>query len=107
MISLSNKISTVISSYYGSFTTFLELEYEKHIINNLIEGDTLKRTYWATYNQVILEFKFNVGDQRSVQELQYRLTNKENPNLVCMEVIKKYGFSTSELDRLYHKINNF
>ena len=42
-----------------------------------------------------------------VKELQYKLTESENPDNTCIEVLSSLDNMTPELDRLYHKIKNF
>ena len=42
-----------------------------------------------------------------VKELQYKLTEDINPNIVCLEVIESLKNLNPELERLYYKIKNF
>jgi hypothetical protein len=42
-----------------------------------------------------------------VKELQYKLTEEENPREVIIEVIEDVKGLTPELERLYNKIKNF
>ncbi len=57
--------------------------------------------------EVILELKHNVKDSIKVRELLYKLTDKGDPNIACMDVIREVKTKTPELDRLYFKIMNF
>jgi hypothetical protein len=84
------KIKNVLRTVYGDFNTLslLENEYEKIITKELIEGDIIDKKQWITYNQVILELKHNIRDMLKVRELQYRLTNEEEPNSACIDVIE-------------------
>jgi hypothetical protein len=107
MVALEDRIRTVLREHYGNFSTVLELEYENKLMTALLEEDNHNRNKWATYNQVILEFKDTIKDRKLVEELQYRLTDFENPNSVCMDIINNFNRKTPELDRLYHKIMNF
>lgn len=107
MVLLENRIKNVLREHYGEFSTMLELEYENKLIQALLEENNHNRNKWATYNQVILEFKDTVKNKNLVQELQYRLTDFENPNNVCMDIIENFNGKTPELERLYHKIMNF
>lgn len=107
MVLLEDRIRDVLRNHYGEFTTELELVYEDKLINSLLEDDNHNRNRWSTYNQVILEFKIVMKDYVKVKELQYRLTDKEDPDNVCMEVITKSHTKTPELQRLYEKIMNF
>jgi hypothetical protein len=103
---LKLKISDVLKEHYGEFNTFLEIEYENKLTENLIVGDYETKNAWATYNQVILELKFSLCDNLRVKELQYNLTENSNPNLECIKVIEEVKTLTPELTRLYEKIQN-
>lgn len=101
---LKLKIRDVLREYYGEFNSFLEIEYENKLTENLIVGDYKTKNAWATYNQVILELKFSLRDNLKVKQLQYNLTENTNPNLECLKVIEEVETITPELTRLYEKI---
>lgn len=101
------KIRKMLRESYGDFVTNLEGEYRDKITEALLHDDFNKKEKWITYNQVILELKHNIKDNLKVRELLYRLTDKEDPNKACIEVIKEVNTITPELERLYYKINNF
>lgn len=101
---LKLKIRDVLKEYYGEFNSFLEIEYENKLTENLIVGDYKTKNAWATYNQVILELKFSLRDNLKVKQLQYNLTENTNPNLECLKVIEEVETLTPELTRLYEKI---
>lgn len=113
---LRDKIKKELRESYGNFDSYLETKYEETIIEKLYEENLNKRINsdklnikraWVTYNQVIIEFKNNLKDMVKVKELQYRLTDKENPNEVCIKVIQEVKDRSPELNRLYYKIMNF
>lgn len=104
---LKEKIKNKLRDSYGGFRTNLEHKYEEQIIENLSMLNMKRKREWATYNQIILELKHNLNDMLRVKELQYRLTNEENPTNVCIEVINNVEKSSPELERLYNKIINF
>ena len=106
VMDLKLKIRHVLKEYYGEFNSFLEIEYENKLTENLIVGDYKTKKAWATYNQVILELKFSLHDNLRVKQLQYRLTENSDPNLECMKVIEEVKSLTPELTRLYEKIKN-
>ena len=81
--------------------------YRDKITEALLQEDIRNKNEWATYNQVIIELKHNIKDNLKVRELLYRLTDKEDPNNACIEVIKNIKTKTPELERLYYKIMNF
>jgi hypothetical protein len=104
---IRNKIRQILTQQYGNFETHLEHVYEDKVVEVLEHGDIKNKQAWLTYNQVILELKHSIKDNLRVKELQYKLTNNEDPNRVCIEVIKDVKDRSPELDRLYHKIKNF
>lgn len=115
-MTLREKIKKELRESYGDFETYLENRYEEIIIEKLYEENLTKRLSseklrikkaWVTYNQVIIEFKDNLKDMVKVKELQYRLTDKEDPNDVCIRIIKGVKERSPELERLYNKIVNF
>ncbi len=101
------KIRTVLNENYGSFNTYLENKYVERLTEQLSYQNTKTKKVWATYNQVILELKNNLKDSLKVQELQYRLTDKEDPKNACIDVLETVKDETPELERLYYKIRNF
>lgn len=104
---LKTKIRRVLKEYYGDFESILEHEYEDKLTENLISGTLEDKKAWVTYNQVILELKYSLKDMLRVKELQYKLTEDSNPNVVIIEVIEDMNYITPELERLYYKIRNF
>lgn len=105
---LRGKIQRVLrEAYGGKFDSYLESKYEEKITSTLVEGDMSNKKEWITYNQVILELKNNIKDMLRVKELQYRLTDREDPNEVCIEILENVKDLSPELDRLYNKIRNF
>lgn len=106
-MNLKTKIRKVLIEHYGDFSTTLEHQYEDKLTENLIIGDIHKKKAWMTYNQVILELKNTLKDMLKVKELQYKLTENQDPNLVCIEVMEDLIDRSPELERLYYKIRNF
>ena len=104
---LKNRIKKELSKVYGKFETGLEVEYETVVTNNLIFGNRRNREKWVTYNQVIIELKHNLKNMLKVKQLQYELTDNNNPNKVCISIIKGLDVTSNELDRLYDKIIDF
>ncbi len=106
-MNLKTKIKNTLTKHYGEFNTGLENEYQSKLTENLIDGDIQKKKAWLTYNQVILELKHSIKDMLKVKELQYKLTESEEPNEVCISVIEELKDRSPELERLYYKIRNF
>jgi len=108
---LKTKILKLLREGYGEFDSHLEVQYQETVSNNLTKSQQSNNRNnvreWVTYNQVILEFKNNLRDFSKVKELQYRITDQEDPTEVCIEVIKESKQRSPELNRLYFKLMNF
>ena len=104
---LKNKIRKRLQEHYGVFDSYLELKYEIVITEQLLNGDSVKKHEWATYNQVILELKDNIQDMLKVKELQYKLTESLSPKEDCIQILEDVKDVSPELQRLYYKIKNF
>lgn len=107
VMDIQSKIREQLKEKYGNFETLLEHVYEEKITDVLTHGSIEIKKAWVTYNQVILELKHSIKDNLRVKELQYKLTDDNDPNRVCMEVIQGIIDSSPELERLYYKIRNF
>ena len=101
------KIRSVLKEHYGTFNTNLEKQYVNELTDQLLSTSYDNKETWATYNQVILELKNTLKDSLTVKELQYRLTDKEDPQNACISVLEQLQIKTPELERLYYKIQNF
>jgi hypothetical protein len=106
-MNIRDKIKETLKSQYGEFKTHLEHVYEDKMTEVLISNNIKNKKAWLTYNQVILELKHSIKDNLKVKELQYKLTDNLDPNIVCIEVIENVKHRSPELERLYYKIINF
>ena len=104
---MQTKIKAVLHECYGDFETSLETLYEDTIVENLLNDSWEHKQMWATYNQVVLELKDSQIHDHKYKELLFRLSNLEEPNKICIDIINESGVLTDELERLYYKINQF
>lgn len=104
---MKDTIKKVLREYYGEFNSKLERDYENKIISVLLSAELEEKHKWATYNQVILELKTNLINSIKISELQYRLTDNEDPSKCCLDVIESIDECTPEMVRLYSKIKLF
>lgn len=104
---MKDTIKKVLREYYGEFNSKLERDYEDKLISELLSAELEEKHKWATYNQVILELKTNLINSIKLSELQYRLTDDEDPNKCCLEVLESIKEVTPEMARLYSKIKLF
>lgn len=101
------KIREILKDTYGDFSTVLEVQYENVMLQKLSSKNRNRVREWLTYNQVILELRDNLKNSLKTKELQYRLTDGENPNMACLDVMGELKNESPELTRLYEKIMNF
>jgi len=101
------KIKKILREHYGSYESVLECQYVDKITKILMESDDEIKGEWATYNQLMLEFKFGTKNGTKVKELLYRLTEDTNPSKECIELLKECDELSPEMRRLYNKIRNF
>jgi hypothetical protein len=101
------KIREELLKVYGTVDDYLDKVYLESLTNKLEIDNIELRREWLTYNQIILELKHNIKDLISVKELQYKLTDDEDPIITCLQFLKETKHHTDELERLYFKIKNF
>ena len=85
----------------------LESQYKTVMLQKLSSKNRNQVRAWLTYNQVILELRDSLKNSLKTKELQYRLTDGENPNMACLDVMTEFKSESPELTRLYEKIMNF
>lgn len=67
----------------------LDKEYES-MIRNIISGDDERSERWETYNLVIREL-FSIDNCRYFEEIKYRFTDGEDPNIVILDILSRYS----------------
>jgi hypothetical protein len=75
----------------------LDKQYRKLINNVILSSNEETEARWETYNLIIKEF-FDIDEGKYFQEIKYRLTDGEDPNMVLLDIISRY--SVSELSYL-------
>lgn len=70
----------------------LDKQYRKLINDVILTSNEEIEARWETYNLVIKEF-FEVDDGKYFQEIKYRLTDGEDPNIVLLDIISRYCVS--------------
>lgn len=104
---MKDRIREILREVNGTVDTYLEEKFESKVLESVSTKNKKRAEAWLTYNQVILELKHNIKDALRAKELQYRLTDSENPNRVCLDVLADIKRNSPELERLYYKIMNF
>jgi len=75
----------------------LDKQYRKIINDVILTNNEEIEARWETYNLIIKEF-FDIDDGEYFQEIKYRLTDGEDPNMVLLDIISRY--SVNELSYL-------
>lgn len=68
--------------------TVLDRAYKKHVNNIMTTLDDEKEDRWETYDTVITEL-MRQGKNKYYEEIKYRLTDGEDPNVVMLSVIER------------------
>lgn len=76
--------------------TILDQAYQKHINVILSTLDEENEARWETYNLIIEQFVLD-GKTNCFKEIQYRLTDGENPNTVILDIINRECDDVSDL----------
>jgi len=71
----------------GGYTK-LDKEYNKYLINIMMNIPEEKYCRWETYN-LIMEQLINENKDNDFEEVKYRLTDGEDPNHVMLDVIDR------------------
>jgi len=70
--------------------TRLDKAYSE-LLNGVIQtNDNEIEDRWETYNLIIKEL-FTIDDGLYFQEIKYRLTDGEDPNIVILDIVSRYG----------------
>lgn len=103
---MREKISIILRELYGPEITNLDKISIDVITEGLLLEEWFEKEKWATYNQVLLEIK-SLGNTLKTQELQYFMSDSDDPKNVCIDVINSIDNKTPELLRLLEKIKTF
>ena len=71
----------------GSYN-YLDKVYNRLILNkvSMLDENDLQR--WGIYNQIMLDLVEN-GRTNEFEEIKYRITGGENPNVVILEILTR------------------
>jgi hypothetical protein len=82
------EFNLVIKSNSGKFNKLDKL-YRDFVINSLTNFDDDTITRWEVYNTIMSEL-VNIGSHETFQEIKYRVTDGENPNLIMLDIINRF-----------------
>jgi hypothetical protein len=78
----------IVKGNSGRFN-MLDKLYRDFVVNSLVDFNDETITRWEVYNAIMSEL-VNTGRYESFQEIKYRITDGENPNIVILDVINKF-----------------
>lgn len=70
-------------------STILDKDYSRLIKNVIHKNDEETEARWEIYNLIIKEL-IAFKNVNCFEEIKYRLTDKEDPNVVLLDVISRY-----------------
>jgi hypothetical protein len=76
--------------------TTLDKAYQKHVVNIIKTLSEDEEARWETYS-IIFQQLMNYGQTDIINEIKYRLTDGENPNIVLLDVINRDSDSFDNL----------
>ena len=74
--------------------TYLDKEYNKFIYKTIRELSDSDENKWIIY-KLILKDLVDLKLISFIKEFKYRLTDKEDPNLIMLDIIKRDKFESS------------
>lgn len=80
----------------------LEKQFSELMVSHLTSNDENEASQWATFQAVNIYLK-RLGEDKLIKEIEYRVTNDENPTTVYLDVLTRSP-RTIELLRLRKKI---
>jgi len=72
----------------GNRRTNLDKAYNSHIINLFKGLDEERKARWETYN-LIVEVLTESTKKDFMEEIKYRVTDGEDPNIILMDIINR------------------
>lgn len=78
----------IIKTSSGKFSRLDKL-YRDFAINSMWDSNEEDMDRWEIYN-IIMNGLISIGKYNSFEEVKYRITDGENPNLVMLDIIDKF-----------------
>jgi hypothetical protein len=100
-----NNFNLTIKSGSGKFSKLDKL-YRDFAINSINDSEEEYLDRWEVYN-VIMNELIKIGEYTYFEEVKYRITDGENPNLVMLEMINKFFINSNLFFVLKSIIENF
>ena len=80
--------------------TNLEKQFSKIVVDKLSGDNEIEAYKWATYNAILIELR-ELGEDELIKEIEYRITDGENPDKIFLRILSTHPKAESpELQRL-------
>lgn len=86
---------------HNSKTSKLDKDYTRFIEGVISNKNEQIEERWEIYNLIIREL-FEIDDCKFFEEIKYRITDNESPNVVLLDIISRY--STEEVTYLLYSM---
>lgn len=94
-----------IKSGAGKYSKLDKL-YQSYLFNSIKELDENKLYRFEIYDAIINELVKN-GETESFDEIKYRLTGGENPNIVMLDIVNRHEEDNAIFWLMRREITNF
>lgn len=94
-----------IKSGSGKYSKLDKL-YQSYLFNSIKELDENKLYRFEIYDAIINELVKN-GETESFDEIKYRLTGGEDPNIVMLDIVNRYEEDNAIFWLMRREITNF
>ena len=94
-----------IKNGHGKFTS-LDKEYQRILLDVVTSDNDKNKERWEVYNMIMGEL-LHLGAIRAFDEVKYRITDRENPNNIFADIIKKFKSKSVLLGGMERIVNEF
>ena len=83
--------------------SLLDNEFRTFVFEKTYRAPTEEKKRWKIYNTILEELRW-LGDNETVDEIKYRITDGEDPNKVIKETIEYPKYFSYKLQKLAEEI---
>ena len=83
--------------------SLLDNEFRMFVFERTYKAPVEEKQRWKIYNTILQELRW-LGDEQSVDEIKYRITDGEDPDKVIKETIEYPKYFSYKLQKLAEEI---
>ncbi len=83
--------------------SLLDNEFRTFVFERTYKADYEEKEKWRMYNTILTELRW-LGDEQSVDEIKYRITDGEDPKKVFKETTEYPKYFSYKLQKLVEEI---